>query len=50
MTFSLVFLLKMGILHFYDYLRNKGGYPTLYFAIFAIYMGRQVTYMKNRES
>ena len=32
MTFSLVFLLKMYILHFYDHLKNKGGYPTLYFA------------------
>ena len=32
MTFSLVFLLKMDILHFYDYLRNKGGYHPLFFA------------------
>ena len=34
MIFSLVFLLKIYFLHFYDYLslRNKGGNPTLYFA------------------
>ena len=32
MIFSLVFLLKMYFVHFCDYLRNKGGYPTLYFA------------------
>ena len=32
MTFSLAFLLKMDILDFYGYLKNKGGYPTLFFA------------------
>ena len=32
MIFSLVFLLKIDILHFYDYLRNNGGYSTLFFA------------------
>ena len=32
MSFSLVFLLEMDMLDFYDYLRNKGGYPTLIFA------------------
>ena len=32
MTFSLVFLLKIGKLHFSDYLRNKAHSPTLNFA------------------
>ena len=49
MTFSLVFLLKIDILDFYDYLRNRVGTP-LYFLLFANYMSRKVTYIKNRES
>ena len=37
MTFSLVFLLKMGKLHFSDCLRNKARSPTLSFAFCNLY-------------
>ena len=37
MTFSLVFLLKIGKLHFSDYLRNKAHSPTLNFAFCNVY-------------
>ena len=37
MTFSLVFLLKIGKLHFSDYLRNKAHSPTLNFAFCNLY-------------
>ena len=46
MTFSLVFLLKIGKLHFYDYLRNKAHSPTLNFAIC---LSRQITYVKKSK-
>ena len=46
MTFSLVFQLKIRKLHLSHYLRNKARSPTLSFA-FAIYMSRQVTYLKK---
>ena len=47
MIFSLVLPFEMDILHFYDYLGNKGGCLTVYFAV---YMSRHVTYTKDRES
>ena len=37
MTFSLVFLLKIGKLHFSDYLRNQAHSPTLNFAFCNLY-------------
>ena len=49
MTFSLVFPLKMDILDFMIISETRVGTP-LYFLLFANYMSRQVTYIKNRES
>ena len=47
MTFALVFPLKMGMLHFCDYLRNKGGVPHFIFCLLQFYMSRQITYIKE---
>ena len=48
MVFSLVFLLKIGRLHFSDYLRKRPG-PLLLILLFAIYMSRQATYVKKNQ-
>ena len=48
MTLSLVFLLKIGKLHF-SYILETRPTPLLYVLLFAIYMSRQVTYLTKLE-
>ena len=50
MIFSLVFLLKIGKLHFYDYLRNKAPSPTFNFAFCNLHEQTSNTYKKIKNS
>ena len=48
MIFSFVFLLKIGKLHFSDYLRNKAHSPTFNFAFCNLHEQKSNTYKKSK--